>query len=105
MSGALWPAPDTCGCGVVACAWFKNGKKRFAVVRRSSGVYSLKGLPAGQYKVSFDDFFGRLNIAPQFYSGRASYREADEVTVTANRATLNVTPRSHKGRDKGRRHG
>ena len=92
VSGVVSAGPGpTPIAGVVACAWFTAAEETARCSETdSSGVYSLKGLPAGQYKISFGDFFGRLNIAPQFYSGRASYREADEVTVTANRTTLNV---------------
>ncbi len=77
--------------GVVVCAWFASAEEASRCNETDSGGrYLLTGLPEGRYKIHFDDFFGELNVAPQFFSGRASYGEADEITVTANHATLNI---------------
>ena len=77
--------------GVVACAWFTAAEETSRCSETdSNGLYSIKGLAAGRYKIGFDDFFGHLNIAPSFYNGRGSYSEADEVTVTATHTTLGV---------------
>jgi len=77
--------------GVVVCAWFTTEEEIARCEEtEANGHYLITGLAGGRYKVEFEDFFGELNILPQFFSGRASYGEADTVTVTSNLTTQNV---------------
>ncbi|MGO9457941.1 MAG: beta strand repeat-containing protein, partial [Acidimicrobiales bacterium] len=62
---------------------------------KSTGTYSIAGLPAGSYKVSFT--VGRLcagpksgNYATQWYSGVATESVAGTVTVTSGHTTTTI---------------
>ena len=47
----------------------------------SSGEYTVSGLPADSYTVSFETFEAGYNYAPQYYSGKAKSIEATPVQV------------------------
>jgi hypothetical protein len=59
-----------------------------------NGEYAISGIPTGSYVVEFlvpfggpDSFQGDLDYAPQYYNGKATSTEAEEVAVTAGQAT------------------
>ncbi len=57
----------------------------------ANGNYSIVGLPTGEYKIAFGGSrFSAPNVAPQFFSARNSYAEADPVSVTSSHVTTNI---------------
>ena len=55
----------------------------------SAGRYTVSGLAAGSYKVSFYGCSGG-NYAPQFYNNKGSLATADPVSVTAGSTTTGI---------------
>ena len=61
------------------------------------GNYTITGLPSGSYKVSFFADQEGLNYLTQYFSGKASYKEANLVSVTVPSATGGVNAELHAG--------
>ena len=61
------------------------------------GNYTITGLPSGSYKVSFFADQEGLNYLTQYFSGKASYKEANLVSVTVPAATGGVNAELHTG--------
>jgi hypothetical protein len=63
-----------------------------------NGEYTIPEIPAGSYIVEFSVPFqggpgfsqSNLDYAPQYYDGKASESEAEEVTITAGETTLGI---------------
>lgn len=69
--------------GASACVYSLAGEYEGCAETNTSGEYAVVGLPSGEYKIYFYD----ANYAEQYYNGRATFGEADPVTVTAGRTT------------------
>jgi hypothetical protein len=57
----------------------------------SAGGYSIGGLPAGAYKVFFQDDNHSDNYVSQWYNGKASFGVANTVTVTGGATTSGIS--------------
>lgn len=57
----------------------------------ASGVYTIRGLPSGTYKVAFlVPESESLNYAPQYYKGKSLLKEAETVAVEVERITSGI---------------
>ncbi len=66
---------DACVFGSSSQSWVARTDRK--------GRYRVENLPAGTYVVSFSDCMDPPRFVPQFYDGKASRAEADEVEVDA----------------------
>jgi hypothetical protein len=55
----------------------------------SSGEYTVSGLATGSYEIDFSAL-GDLGYLSQYYNGKASYSEAESVSVTAGNTTTGI---------------
>ncbi len=62
--------------GVYVCALTSADEDRGCTSTDSTGMYTLTGLPAGEYRVVFIAPEA-ANYAPQYYEGKAKFAEAD----------------------------
>jgi hypothetical protein len=56
----------------------------------SDGYYTLRGLPAGDYKVEFWTYSTPGNYLGQWYNNNNSFESADTVSVTAGQTTAGI---------------
>jgi hypothetical protein len=69
---------------VEVCAYEgSNTYSSACVLTRSAGAYTISGLKSGEYKVGFFSAYQGPNYVPQYWAGKASLAEGEEVTVTA----------------------
>lgn len=67
--------------GALACAWTITGEEFGGCAEAdSSGEYSLKGMPAGEYEVEF--WAEEQGFLSQFYDHKTNWWEADPVIVS-----------------------
>ena len=74
--------------GVYACA-HKEGSLYNCAYTGEEGHYEITGLPAGEYQVQFDPS-GESGYAQQFYDGKSSLEEADEISVSFGETTPGI---------------
>jgi hypothetical protein len=63
----------------------------------SSGVYSLDELPPWQYAISFSAWIGNLPYVSEYYDNKASYLEADPLTLGSVSETRQVDAELARG--------
>jgi hypothetical protein len=93
VTGTVTDAATQAGIeGVEVCARLRS--ERFGghcAHTGANGEYTITEVPAGSYIVEFlVPFQSDLDYAPQYYDGKASQAEAEEVTVTAGETTGGV---------------
>ena len=65
------------------------------VLTDASGYYSLEGLPAGTFKVQFNN--NGLNFISEWYNDKSSLAQADPVVVTAGHITPDINAQMAAG--------
>jgi hypothetical protein len=100
VAGAVTDAATQAGIeGLEVCARLRSERSGGHCARTGqNGEYTIPEIPAGSYIVEFSVPFeggpgssqSDLDYAPQYYDGKASQAEAEEVTVTAGETTLGV---------------
>jgi hypothetical protein len=64
----------------------------------SSGEYTISGLASGEYDVEFFvPFESKLNFVAQYYNGKASFKEAEAVSVVAGKTTSGIDAKLEEG--------
>jgi len=77
--------------GLEVCAFPTAGETGNCAVTDASGAYTVPGLPSGNYRVQFGPpSSSTLNYLTQYYNGKATETEADQVSVTVGAVTPNV---------------
>src|SRR5439155_20816531 len=69
------------------------GSSEECVLTDSSGEYALPGLPEGEHKVFFfvpSTNNNTLNYLNQYYNNKASFEEADPVTLAGGETKANI---------------
>ena len=84
--------------GLAVCAHEPNNE-HFGTCSptNSGGVYTISGLAAGSYKVQFDATGAGSVYLTQYYNGKASFSEAESVSVTAGSITSGIDARMVEG--------
>jgi protocatechuate 3,4-dioxygenase beta subunit len=54
----------------------------------STGIYSIAGIPSGEFKICFDTY--NLSYNTQWYNNKNYFSEADILSVTAGQTTANI---------------
>ncbi len=63
----------------------------------TSGEYTIRPLPPGEYKVEFSPFFGSTaNYTAQYYNGKKTFTEADVVTLAAGDSATSINAALHE---------
>jgi protocatechuate 3,4-dioxygenase beta subunit len=62
----------------------------------ATGVYTIKRLPSGNYKVLFTGPYG-TDLASQFYANQATFNQANWVPVVASSTTANINAQLFTG--------
>jgi len=89
--------------GIEVCAYTEGaGEEYFESCTENgtngSGEYEISGLPSGEYEVEFEPpFESEINFLRQFYDEKASYKEAQLVTVSAGSTTEGIDARLKEG--------
>ena len=93
ISGTV-TASDSGVAGVCVLAATADGSSVGQAQTTASGTYTIAGLSAGSYVVSFSDCGGAGDYAPQYYDGvtggAATYGAATAVSVTAGQTTSSI---------------
>lgn len=77
--------------GIEVCAFDEELGTGACAMTDTSGVYTIRGLPDGSYKVAFLVPEGEsLNYAPQYYKGKSLLKEAETVTVEVEGITSGI---------------
>lgn len=63
----------------------------------TSGIYTVTGLPSGDYKVRFVPFGLSRDYVPEWYSSKSNETIADNITVNAPNTTVNINAVLDKG--------
>jgi Cellulase (glycosyl hydrolase family 5)/PKD domain/IPT/TIG domain/Carboxypeptidase regulatory-like domain/Putative Ig domain len=85
VTGAVSKAPIS---GIFICAYPKNGGSGNCASTNASGEYSIIALATAEYAVEFSG--DGQNYITQYYNGRASFGEAQAVSVTAGDTTPSI---------------
>jgi hypothetical protein len=73
--------------GVEVCALVPPEETVECAVSEADGDYKIEGLPAGTYKVEFED---EPDYASQFYAGKTTLAEATPVSVSTGASTTGI---------------
>lgn len=90
ISGLVTGPAGMIGENIVVAAYNLDGTRRGFERVDGSGGYSLL-LPAGTYKLAAYDQLGRL--ATEFFSAKPNYEQADTISLSADRSSVNFTLR------------
>jgi hypothetical protein len=84
--------------GLCVTAYEEHAFPENQVETDSNGQYTISGLPAGQYIVSFHNCYkGTLDFAPQFYNGQSEESKANKVSVVSGATTPSIDAEMHPG--------
>ena len=72
-----------------ATAYNSQGIPVASALTGSNGKYQISGLPAGSYRVGFNQGSNR-NYLPQYYNGQTSLGSANEITVSTGQTTSGI---------------
>ena len=80
---------QTAVASAFATAYNSQGIPVSAAFTGSNGTYQISGLPAGSYRVGFNQGSNR-NYLPQYYNGQTSLGSASEITVSTGQTTSGI---------------
>jgi hypothetical protein len=82
--------------GILVCLHGENAAVTSCISTRADGTYAFSALAAGNYTLEFSSQ-GSANYVRQFYSGKATHKTADPVTVTAGETRAGIDAEMQTG--------
>jgi Carboxypeptidase regulatory-like domain len=76
--------------GVYACAYETTAKLDYCEETNSNGEYTITGVPTGSYVVEFSSYAFESDYLTQYYNGKSSSSEAQQVGVTAGTTVAGI---------------